>query len=120
MNCESETVKKQLKLLVERLEDSHLNRQDTTPYLGRLFMRIYNEFPGDVGCFIIYFLNHVILEPDEAIYLAPNVPHAYLSGGKYPFRTIEFLHCYALLFALFWLLMIKWAYYYGISSQISH
>eukprot|EP00795_Rhopilema_esculentum_P016764 gene16764-8225_t len=80
MNCESETVKKQLKLLVERLEDSHLNRQDTTPYLGRLFMRIYNEFPGDVGCFVIYFLNHVILEPDEAIYLAPNVPHAYLSG----------------------------------------
>lgn len=80
MNCDSEIVKKQLKLLVERLEYSHSNREDTTPYLGRLFMRIYNEFPGDVGCFIIYFLNYVTLDPGEAIYLAPNNPHAYLSG----------------------------------------
>eukprot|EP00794_Sanderia_malayensis_P011164 gene11164-12337_t len=80
MNCDTKTVAKQLKKLVTRLEDGHLNREDTTPYLGRLFMRIYNEFPGDVGCFVIYFLNHVILKPGEAIYLAPNNPHAYLSG----------------------------------------
>jgi len=80
MNCDSEVVKKQLKSLFERLDDNHLNRQDTTPYLGRLFIRIYREFPGDVGCFVIYFLNHVILEPGEAVYLAPNIPHAYLYG----------------------------------------
>ncbi len=83
MNCNSKTVAKQLKKLVERLEEGHSNREDTTPYLGRLFMRIYNQFPGDVGCFIIYFLNHVTLKPGEAIYLAPNNPHAYLSGGEF-------------------------------------
>ena len=86
MNCDSEVVKNQLKSLFERLDDSHLNRQDTTPYLGRLFIRIYREFPGDVGCFVIYFLNHVILEPGEAVYLAPNIPHAYLYGGKFVFH----------------------------------
>ena len=82
MNCDADTVKKQLKSLFERLDDNHSNRQDTTPYLGRLFIRIYREFPGDVGCFIIYFLNHVVLEPGEAVYLAPNMPHAYLYGGR--------------------------------------
>ena len=83
MTCDGEVVRKQLKSLFERLEDNHSNRQDTTPYLGRLFIRIYREFPDDVGCFIIYFLNHVVLEPGEAVYLAPNMPHAYLYGGMY-------------------------------------
>ena len=83
MNRDPEIVKKQLQSLVERLEDYHRNRQDTLPYLGRLFMTINKEFPGDVGCFVIYFLNHVTLEPGEAIYLAPNIPHAYLRGGTY-------------------------------------
>ena len=82
MTCDPAVVKQQLSALVERLQESHTSREDTTIYLGRLFMRIYKEFPGDVGCFVIYFLNHVILEPGEAIFLGPNYPHAYLSGGK--------------------------------------
>ena len=35
---------------------------------------------GDVGCFCIYYLNVVTLKPGEAIFLAANVPHAYIKG----------------------------------------
>ena len=47
--------------------------------------RLYAQFPGDVGVFGPYLFNHIILKPGEAIYLGPNEPHAYLSGGiNYP------------------------------------
>jgi mannose-6-phosphate isomerase len=45
-----------------------------------LFLRIYDQFPGDVGTLAVFFLNYVKLQPGEAIYLAANEPHAYLSG----------------------------------------
>jgi hypothetical protein len=35
-----------------------------------------------VGCFCVYFLNHLILQPGEALYLGANEPHAYLHGGE--------------------------------------
>ena len=35
---------------------------------------------GDVGVLAFCFLNVVTLEPGEALFIAPNVPHAYLSG----------------------------------------
>lgn len=80
MECDPNILKIQLANLVKRLNECHEKREDTTPYLGRLFLRIHNEYPGDVGCFVIYFLNHIILEPYESIFLGPNVPHAYLAG----------------------------------------
>lgn len=45
-----------------------------------LFIRIFEQYPGDVGTLSVFFLNHVQLAPGEAIYLAANEPHAYLSG----------------------------------------
>jgi mannose-6-phosphate isomerase len=45
-----------------------------------LFLRLFAQFPKDVGTFAVFFLNHLKLEPGEAIYLAANEPHAYLSG----------------------------------------
>jgi len=45
-----------------------------------LFQRLWWDFPGDVGCFVIYFLNLIVLKPGEAMFLGPNLPHAYLSG----------------------------------------
>ena len=38
------------------------------------------RYPGDVGCFCIYFLNVVNLEVGDAMFLGPNEPHAYLAG----------------------------------------
>ena len=51
------------------------------PQERSLLLRLNGQFPGDVGCFCIFFLNFVTLKPGEALYLAPNEPHAYLSGG---------------------------------------
>ena len=33
--------------------------------LPELFLRLLAEFPGDVGCFVIYFLNLLTLSPGE-------------------------------------------------------
>jgi len=43
-------------------------------------LRLCRDFPGDVGVFSPYLLNVVTLAPGEAIFLAANEPHAYLSG----------------------------------------
>ena len=41
---------------------------------------IVTDFPGDVGVVLAVLLNHVRLEPGEAIYLAAGNVHAYLRG----------------------------------------
>jgi len=34
-----------------------------------------------VGILSVYFLNLVVLQPGEAVYMAANEPHAYLAGA---------------------------------------
>jgi hypothetical protein len=49
--------------------------------LEALLLRLNGQYPGgDVGCFVIFFLNVVNLNPGEAMFLGPNEPHAYLFG----------------------------------------
>ncbi len=55
-----------------------------------LVRRLNSQFPGDIGCFCVFFLNFVQLQPGEALYLAPNEPHAYIWGGEKT-DTCEFL-----------------------------
>lgn len=55
-----------------------------------LFLRLHSEFPGDVGCFCIYFLNILDMEPGQAIFLEANLPHAYLKGGKLSSLTMTY------------------------------
>ena len=43
--------------------------------------RVANFFPGDAGILSLFLLNYLVLEPYEAIFLGPNIPHAYLSGN---------------------------------------
>ena len=45
-----------------------------------LMLMLQEQYPNDIGIFASCFLNHVRLAPGEAIYLAANVPHAYLKG----------------------------------------
>uniref|UniRef100_A0A2K5DZ81 Mannose-6-phosphate isomerase n=1 Tax=Aotus nancymaae TaxID=37293 RepID=A0A2K5DZ81_AOTNA len=47
---------------------------------GELLMQLHQQYPGDVGCFAIYFLNLLTLKPGEAMFLEANMPHAYLKG----------------------------------------
>ncbi|KAK4783487.1 hypothetical protein SAY86_007861 [Trapa natans] len=46
----------------------------------QLVLHLENQYPSDVGVISAFFLNYVKLNPGEALYLAANEPHAYLSG----------------------------------------
>lgn len=46
-----------------------------------LFNRLNQQYPNDVGVFCVFFLNHFTLKSGEAVFLAANEPHAYLSGS---------------------------------------
>ena len=46
----------------------------------KLIMRLHQQYPHDVGVLSVFFLNLVTLKPGQAIYLAANEPHAYISG----------------------------------------
>ncbi|MDH2389900.1 mannose-6-phosphate isomerase, class I [Streptomyces sp. HNM0663] len=53
----------------ERLGAEH------APYVG-----LAHHYPGDPGVIAAMLLNHVRLQPGEAMFLGAGVPHAYLSG----------------------------------------
>ncbi|MFB6817117.1 mannose-6-phosphate isomerase, class I [Streptomyces sp. NPDC056347] len=44
------------------------------------YARLAHHFPGDPGVLAAMLLNHVELQPGEALFLGAGVPHAYLSG----------------------------------------
>jgi len=78
MTAEKSRVECALEALKTRLQD--VKDQTTMDPRDRLFLRLNEQYPGDVGAFCAYILNYVILRPGEAIYMAANEPHAYLSG----------------------------------------
>ena len=43
-------------------------------------MRLAAQFPGDIGVFAPFLLNVITLNPGDAVFLAANEPHAYISG----------------------------------------
>lgn len=48
--------------------------------LTKVFDHCNHYFPNDIGVLSIFFLNIVQMSPGQSIFLAANVPHAYLSG----------------------------------------
>ncbi|KAL8717442.1 MAG: hypothetical protein Q9225_005308 [Loekoesia sp. 1 TL-2023] len=48
--------------------------------LADLVIRLNSQFEGDVGLFVLFFLNYVKLEVGEAMFLKADDIHAYLSG----------------------------------------
>jgi mannose-6-phosphate isomerase len=48
--------------------------------LADLVIRLNSQFPGDIGLFVLFFLNYVKLETGEAMFLKADDVHAYLSG----------------------------------------
>jgi len=63
---------------LDRIKARIGDKKDDEDY--ELCLRLMDQYPGDVGCLVMFFLNHVRLEPGEAMFLGANVPHAYLSG----------------------------------------
>lgn len=49
--------------------------------LADLVVRLNNQFEGDIGLFVLFFLNYVKLEEGEGMFLKADDIHAYLSGG---------------------------------------
>ncbi|KAK5901824.1 hypothetical protein CesoFtcFv8_007145 [Champsocephalus esox] len=80
MNCEKKVFVDQLNMLVKRVTEDGAAGKDTSSSIGDLLLRLHSQYPGDIGCFSIYFLNHMLLEPGQAMFLGANEPHAYLYG----------------------------------------
>merc|ERR1712187_644487 len=58
-----------------------MGQKPTLPkQLAELVLRLYNQFGEDIGIFSVFFLNYVRMQVGECLYMAQNVPHAYLSG----------------------------------------
>lgn len=76
MKTTQSIVKEQITKLVNRL--SHSSHPLSTE--SELFLRLSQSYPEDVGCFSVFVLRIVHLQPGEALFLAPNEPHAYLLG----------------------------------------
>ena len=54
---------------------------DSSDPVISLFHRLHQQYPNDIGIFCVFFLNHFTLQAGEAVFLAANEPHAYLSGS---------------------------------------
>jgi mannose-6-phosphate isomerase len=47
---------------------------------AELVVKLANDYPADTGVLVAALLNDVMLEPGDALFIRPGVPHAYLSG----------------------------------------
>ncbi|XP_008586779.1 PREDICTED: mannose-6-phosphate isomerase [Galeopterus variegatus] len=80
MKSEKKVVVEQLNLLVKRISQQVAAGNNMEDICGELLLQLHQQYPGDIGCFAIYFLNLLNLKPGEAMFLEANVPHAYLKG----------------------------------------
>jgi mannose-6-phosphate isomerase len=86
MNSKKEDVESASKELVESAKQEGADFADgggpsnDGKELADLVVRLDKEFPGDIGLFVLFFLNHVKLEVGEAMFLKADDIHAYLSG----------------------------------------
>ncbi|XP_033760868.1 mannose-6-phosphate isomerase-like [Pecten maximus] len=80
MNQKKDVIHAQLSSLINHVTELEKEGKDTSQYEADVLLKVNREFPGDVGCFAIYFLNVVNLNPGEAMFLRASLPHAYLSG----------------------------------------
>ncbi|NWX92455.1 MPI isomerase, partial [Nothoprocta ornata] len=88
MKSEKKFFVDQLNMLVKRISQEAAEGKDVSGSNGDLLLRLHSQYPGDIGCFTIYFLNLVKLEPGEAMFLGANEPHAYLHGD-----CVELMAC---------------------------
>ena len=88
MNSKDEDIKSASEELLAQVkkEDQSFAGGESTPTPGskafaELIPRLNGQFPGDIGLFVIFFLNVVNLQPGEAMFLRADDIHAYISGG---------------------------------------
>ena len=59
MNSKKEDVKDAVKELICRIESS---KDESAEIMGELVTRLNKDFEGDVGIFVVYFLNYITLQ----------------------------------------------------------
>ncbi|MBP9838210.1 MAG: mannose-6-phosphate isomerase, class I [Proteobacteria bacterium] len=84
MRADKDIIKVESQKLYQRLsQKNNLSPQE------RWILKLSGDFPeGDVGIFGFYILDFYKLMPDEAVFIGPNIAHAYLSGD-----VIECMAC---------------------------
>ncbi|XP_026545553.1 mannose-6-phosphate isomerase [Notechis scutatus] len=80
MKSEKKVFVDHLNQLVKRISQEAAAGKDISASCGELLLRLHSQYPGDIGCFVIYFLNQMKLQPGECMFLGANEPHAYLYG----------------------------------------
>jgi mannose-6-phosphate isomerase len=86
MNSKAEDVEKASKELIAEAEKEGAEfaggggPSNDGRELADLVVRLDKQFPGDIGLFVLFFLNYVKLEVGEAMFLKADDIHAYLSG----------------------------------------
>ena len=76
MTADKEVIKTSLSSLQATLSSKSSSRSPTED----LFLRLCDQYPGDVGCLLVFLINYIRLKPGEALFLGPNLVHAYLDG----------------------------------------
>lgn len=80
MMQDKNVIERELNKLVQTVTELKNGGSDVSNYVGDVLLKLNAEYPGDVGCFAVYFLNIITLQPGEAMFLEASLPHAYLSG----------------------------------------
>jgi len=83
MKQDKDAVASMSKKLVALAEENKISpgpSVNTAEELNELVRRCNSQFPGDIGLFVLFFLNLVKLEPGQAMYLKADDIHAYISG----------------------------------------
>lgn len=78
MTAREDKFKEELTKLVTRYKSGEVKPAEAD--VKDLVLRLESQFPGDIGVFCSFVLNHVKLQPGEAIFLGAGEPHAYVSG----------------------------------------
>lgn len=84
MRIDKDQVQTQLQALVQRLS----TKGPGLSPVEQLLIKLSDDFTGDIGCFCIFFLNLVELQPGHALFLRANEIHAYISGD-----CVEIMAC---------------------------
>jgi mannose-6-phosphate isomerase len=66
---------------IQQLRERLLRAEAPLSEQEEWFLRLYDTYPTDVGLFSVFLLNLIHLGPDQAIFIGPGIPHAYLQGN---------------------------------------
>jgi len=81
MHAADDIVDQKVRQLVKRTSPKQESlAEDPLSRCIELVHRLFDQFGGDVGIFSVFFFNYASMKVGECLYMAQNIPHAYLSG----------------------------------------